>query len=337
VHDDLRLSQILTPEAFHNAIATLHALGGSTNAVIHLPAIAGRLGLELPLERFDELSREVPFIANLKPSGEFLMERFHQSGGVPAVMSEIRDSLELGALTATGKTMGENLEGVKGGDGKVIMKRAEPLSPDGGIVILRGTLAPGSAVIKRSAATQSLLHHRGRAYVFENREDLLAHIDDEDLPVDASTVLVLKNGGPKGAPGMPEWGQLPIPAKLLRQGVTDMLRISDARMSGTSYGAVVLHASPEAAAGGPLAVVQTGDEIELNVDERRLDLLIPAEELQRRLAAWTPPPPHYSRGYGRLFIDHVLGAEQGCDFDFLVADGVEHADYGSKYARMGHS
>ena len=337
VREDLRLSQILTPAAFHNAIATLHALGGSTNAVIHLPAIAGRLGLDLPLERFDELSRAVPFIANLKPSGEFLMERFHQAGGVPAVMSEIRGSLQLDALTATGKTMGENLEGVRGGDGKVIRTRAEPLSPDGGIVILRGTLAPGAAVIKRSAATESLLAHRGRAYVFENRSQLLAEIDDPDLPVDASTVLVLKHGGPRGGPGMPEWGQLPIPAKLLRQGVTDMVRISDARMSGTSYGTVVLHTSPEAAAGGPLAVVQTGDEIELNVEERRLDLLIPAYELQRRLAAWTPPPPHYSRGYGRLYVEHVLGAEQGCDFDFLRADGVDAADYGPLYARMGHS
>ncbi|MDX6629131.1 MAG: hypothetical protein QOH00_1377, partial [Gaiellales bacterium] len=247
------------------------------------------------------------------------------------------DSLELGALTATGTTMGENLDGLAGGNGRVIMKRSAPLSPDGGIVILRGSLCPGSAVIKRSAATESLLHHRGRAYVFENRAELLEHIDDDDLPVDASTVLVLKNGGPKGGPGMPEWGQLPIPGKLLRQGVTDMLRISDARMSGTSYGAVVLHTSPEAAAGGPLAVVQTGDEIELNVDERRLDLLVAPEELQRRLDAWTPPAPHYTRGYGRLFIDNVLGAEQGCDFDFLRADGIEHADYGPLYARMGHS
>jgi dihydroxy-acid dehydratase len=336
VHDDLRLSQILTPEAFHNAIATLHALGGSTNAVIHLPAIAGRLGIDLPLERFDELSREVPFLANLKPSGEYLMEQFHAAGGVPAVMAEIGDSLELGALTATGATMGENLAGL-GADGKVIRKRSTPLSPDGGIVILRGTLAPGSAVIKRSAASERLLNHRGRAYVFETRAELLEHIDDDDLPVDAGTVLVLKNGGPKGGPGMPEWGQLPIPGKLLREGVTDMLRISDARMSGTSYGTVVLHTSPEAAAGGPFSVVQTGDEIELNVDERRLDLLVPVEEVERRLLAWSPPPPHYTRGYGRLFIDNVLGAEQGCDFDFLRADGIEHADYGPLYARMGHS
>jgi dihydroxy-acid dehydratase len=264
------------------------------------------------------------------------MERFHRAGGVPAVMAEIRDSLELGALTVTGTTMGENLAGAAG-DGTVIRSRANPLSPDGGIVILRGTLAPGGAVIKRSAATEALLRHRGRAYVFETRAELLAHIDDDDLPVDASTVLVLKNGGPKGAPGMPEWGQLPIPAKLLRDGVTDMVRISDARMSGTSYGTVVLHTSPEAAAGGPLAVVQTGDEIELDVEQRRVDLLVPADELQRRLDAWTPPPPHYTRGYGRLFIENVLGAEQGCDFGFLRADGVEHADYGALYARMGHS
>jgi L-arabonate dehydrase len=336
VHDDLRLSQILTPQAFHNAIATLHALGGSTNAVIHLPAIAGRLGIDLPLERFDELSRRVPFLTDLKPSGQYLMEAFHAAGGVPAVMAEIRDVLELAAMTVSGATMGENLTGVEG-DGKVIRRRADPLSPDGGIVILRGSLAPGTAVIKRSAASSELLQHRGRAYVFETRADLLEHIDDDDLPVDASTVLVLKNAGPKGGPGMPEWGQLPIPAKLLREGVTDMLRISDARMSGTSYGTVVLHTTPEAAAGGPLAVVQTGDEIELDVDERRLDLLVPADELERRLATWTPPPPHYTRGYGRLFIDNVLGADAGCDFDFLRDDGIEHADYGPLYARMGHS
>src|SRR3954454_405903 len=302
VHDDLRLSQILTPEAFHNAIATLHALGGSTNAVIHLPAIAGRLGIDLPLERFDELSRRVPFLTDLKPSGRYLMEAFYAAGGVPAVMAEIRDDLELGAMTVSGATMGENLASAEG-DGTVIRKRANPLSPDGGIVILRGSLAPGSAVIKRSAASAELFRHRGRAYVFETRADLLEHIDDDDLPVDASTVLVLKNAGPRGGPGMPEWGQLPIPGKLLRQGVTDMLRISDARMSGTSYGTVVLHTTPEAAAGGPLAVVCTGDEIEMDVDERRLDLLVPSQELERRLAAWTPPPPHYTRGYGRLFID----------------------------------
>jgi dihydroxy-acid dehydratase len=337
VRDDVRLSQILTPAAFHNAIATLNALGGSTNAVIHLPAIAGRLGIDLPLERFDELSRTVPFIANLKPSGDYLMEEFHQAGGVPAVMAEIRDSLELGALTVTGRTMGENLASRTGGDGRVIRTRSAPLSPDGGIVILRGTLAPGSAVIKRSAASERLLRHRGRAYVFESRVELLEHIDDDDLPVDADTVLVLKHGGPKGGPGMPEWGQLPIPGKLLRQGVTDMLRISDARMSGTSYGTVVLHTSPEAAAGGPLAVVQTGDEIELDVDERRLDLLVSAEELARRLAAWEPPVRHYTRGYGRLFVEHVLGVEAGCDFDFLRADGAEQPDYGRLYARMGHS
>jgi dihydroxy-acid dehydratase len=336
VEEDLRLSQILTPAAFHNAIATLHALGGSTNAVIHLPAIAGRLGVELPVERFDELSREVPFLTDVKPSGKYLMEAFHAAGGVPSVMAEIRDVLQLDAMTVTGAAMGANLEGAEA-DGKVIRKRANPLSPDGGIVILRGSLAPGSAVLKRSAASEELLHHRGRAHVFESRADLLARIDDPDLPVDAGTVLVLKNGGPKGAPGMPEWGQLPIPAKLLRQGVTDMLRISDARMSGTSYGTVVLHTTPEAAAGGPLAVVQTGDEIELDVDNRRLDLLIPAEELERRLAAWTPPAPHYTRGFGRLFIDHVLGADTGCDFDFLRADGLEQPDYGPIYARMGHS
>jgi dihydroxy-acid dehydratase len=219
--------------------------------------------------------------------------------------------------------MGENLADLAGGDGRVIMRRSAPLSPDGGIVVLRGTLAPGSAVIKRSAASERLLRHRGRAYVFESRVELLEHIDDEDLPVDADTVLVLKHGGPKGGPGMPEWGQLPIPGKLLRQGVTDMLRISDARMSGTSYGTVVLHTSPEAAAGGPLAVVRTGDEIELDVDARRLDLLVPADELQRRLDAWEPPALHYTRGYGRLFVENVLGVEQ--------------PDYGPLYARMGHS
>jgi dihydroxy-acid dehydratase len=336
VHEDLRLSQILTPAAFDNAIATLNALGGSTNAVIHLVAIAGRLGIELPLERFDELSRRVPFLTDVKPSGAHLMEAFHAAGGVPAVMAEISDVLQLGAMTAAGSTLGDALAGAEA-DGRVIRKRSNPLSPDGGIVILRGSLAPGGAVLKRSAASEELLHHRGRAYVFESRADLLARIDDPDLPVDADTVLVLKHGGPKGAPGMPEWGQLPIPAKLLRQGVTDMLRISDARMSGTSYGTVVLHTTPEAAIGGPLAVVQTGDEIALDVDSRRLDLLVPAEELQRRLDAWTPPAPHYTRGFGRLFIDNVLGADAGCDFEFLRGDGREQPDYGPIYARMGHS
>ena len=316
-NEDLRPSRILTPQALENAARVLMALGGSTNAIIHLVAIAGRLGIGWPLARFDEISETTPVIANVKPSGEFLMEDFSYAGGVPAVMKEISSLLNLDALTVTGKTMGENLARAACFNRQVIKTLAEPLQPQGGTVILRGNLAPQGAVIKQSATSPHLRKHKGRAVVFENNDDLIARLDDPKLPVDETSVLVLKNAGPKGAPGMPEWGHLPIPTKLVRAGVKDMVRISDARISGTSFGTIVVHIAPEAAVGGPLAVARTGDEIELDIAERRLELLVPEAEMKKRLADWKPSEAHYHRGYGKLFLDHILQAHEGCDFDFL--------------------
>ena len=317
VHEDLLLSKILTREAFENAIRVDMAIGGSTNAIIHLVAMAGRVGIDLPLDRFDALSRETPFIANVRPSGKYLMEDFFYAGGIPAVMREMLPLLHREALTATGRSVAENVASARTHRADVIRSLDAALHPSGGTVILRGNLAPQGAVFKQTAASPSLLRHSGRAVVFESIDDMRARVDDPALDVEASSVLVLKNAGPRGAPGMPEWGQLPIPAKLLRQGVTDMVRISDARMSGTSYGAVVLHVDPESALGGPLAVVETGDRIDLDVERRSLTLAVPEEELARRRARWKPPSPHYGRGYGKLFLEHVLQAHEGCDFDFL--------------------
>jgi len=293
------------------------AIGGSTNAIIHLVAIAGRLGIHLPLERFDEISRETPFLANVRPSGEFLMEDMYYAGGLPAVMRELQGQLKLNALTVSGKTAGENIASAECFNRDVIRPFKQPLKPEGGTVILKGNLAPHGAVIKQTAASPALLKHRGRAVVFENYKDLLARVDDPSLDVDESCVLVLKRGGPKGAPGMPEWGDMPIPKKLLEAGVRDMVRLSDARMSGTAYGTVVLHVSPEAAVGGPLAIVKDGDLIELDVPGRRLELLAPDGEIKNRLAGWQPSAPHYQRGYGKMFLDHIMQAHEGCDFDFL--------------------
>jgi L-arabonate dehydrase len=321
VKEDLRPSKILTRDALENAIRVDMAIGGSTNAIIHLVAFAGRLGLELPLETFDALSRTTPFIANVQPSGKHLMEDLYYAGGVPAVMEEIRSLLHTDALTVTGKTMGENIAGAQCFNRDVIRPLSEPLGAEGGTVVLNGNLAPCGAVIKQSAASPHLLKHQGRAVVFENNDDLWARIDDPGLDVDENCVLVLKNGGPKGAPGMPEWGDLPLPAKLLKAGVSDMVRLSDARMSGTAFGTVVLHVAPESAVGGPLAAVQDGDRIALDVPGRRLELLLSDAELKRRLAAWRPPAPHYTRGYGKIFLDHILQAHQGCDFDCLRTDG----------------
>ena len=323
----IRPSLVMTRAAFENAIRVLHAIGGSTNAVVHLPAIAGRLGIALPLDLFDALSRSTPWLANLRPSGAYQMEQFFEAGGVPRVMKELEPLLNSDCLTATGLTLGQNLSQVRPleGDGpgvrrvrEVIASAQQPLAAEGGLAILRGNLCPDGAVIKHAAASPHLLRHRGRAVVFDSLADLAARIDAPDLDVTPDAVLVLQNQGPIGAPGMPEVGNLPIPKKLLAQGVRDMVRISDARMSGTSYGTVVLHAAPESAIGGPLAAARTGDLIELDVPARRLDLLVPPEEIARRLAAWAPPAPAYRRGYGRLFLDHVLQAPQGCDFDFLV-------------------
>src|SRR5438105_2792239 len=310
-------SDILTAKAFDNAIRTDMAIGGSTNAIIHLVAIAGRAGVDLPLTRFDELSRTTPLLANIRPSGKHLMEDFFYAGGVPVVLKELLPLLRGDALTVNGQTIADNVRGAVCYDDDVIRPLAMPLAREGGTVILTGNLCPGGAVLKQSAASPHLLTHRGRAVVFEDHADIHRRIDDPSVAIDEGSVLVLKNVGPKGAPGMPEWGAAPIPARLLKKGVKDMVRISDARMSGTSYGTVVLHVAPESAVGGPLALVRDGDEIELDVPNRTLTLRVNDEELARRRAAWTPRAPHYTRGYGRLFLDHVLQANEGCDFDFL--------------------
>ncbi|MBE7370122.1 IlvD/Edd family dehydratase [Ramlibacter pallidus] len=318
VHRDVKISQILTRQAFENAIKTLAAIGGSTNAVIHLIAIARRLGVELSIEDFDRLGSEMPCLVNLQPSGQHLMEDFCYAGGIPAVMKEIRDHLHLDVLTVTGQTMGENIADAQNWNKEVILPLEAPFKEKAGIAVLRGNLSPRGAVIKPSAATPKLMVHRGRAVVFEDIEDFHARIDDENLDVDEDCVLVLKNCGPKGYPGMAEVGNMPLPPKVLRKGITDMVRISDARMSGTAYGTVVLHTAPEAAAGGPLALVQNGDIIELDVPKRRLHLEVSDEELARRRAAWQPPKPPLASGYWKLYVDHVLQADEGVDLDFLV-------------------
>src|SRR6266581_2574131 len=308
--EDIKPSHIITRQAIENAITVDMAIGGSTNAVVHLLAIAGRLGIDLNLDDFDAISRRTPYIANVKPSGEFLMEDFFYAGGLPVVMKEILHLLHADAMTVTGKSIRENLETAECHRREVIRTAAEPLHPEGGTVVLYGNLAPDGAVIKQTAASPELLQHRGKAYVFENYEQMQAQIDSMDLPVTKDTVLVMKNCGPKGAPGFPEWGHIPMPKVLLEQGVPDMVRISDARMSGTSFGTVVLHAAPESALGGPLAVVKTGDEVQLDVAGRQIELCVPAQEIQRRLVNFTPAPPKYTRGYGRLFLDHVTQANR---------------------------
>jgi dihydroxy-acid dehydratase len=319
VWDDLKPSDILTDASFTNAITVDMALGGSTNAIIHLVAMAGRAGIRLPLERFDELSRSTPTVADMKPSGKYLMEDFYYAGGLPALLNKIHDLLELDCMTVNGRSLGENISGADVFNDDVIRSRDNPLSETGGTAVLRGNLAPNGAIIKPTAAEPHLLSHTGAAVVFENIDDLYARIDDESLEVSADSVLVLKNAGPHGGPGMPEWGQLPIPKKLLEAGVRDMLRISDCRMSGTSYGACVLHVAPEAAVGGPLALVRDGDMITLDVDKRILHMEVSDAELAKRKLDWKAPAPHYDRGYGSLFLNHVTQADEGCDFDFLHA------------------
>ena len=318
VRRGIGLDQILTPAAFRNAVRMLLAIGGSTNAIIHLLALAGRAGVPLGLDDIDGLARQTPVIVALKPSGEHGMADLFDAGGGPAILKELEPLLERDALTALGTSLGALLSGTAPTwDRTVIRPLAEPLHAEGGIAVLRGNLAPDGAVIKPPAATPALLRHRGRAVVFGSYADLLARIDDEALDVDERSVLVLQGGGPVGGPGMPEWGQLPIPAKLLRRGVRDMVRISDARMSGTQYGTVVLHVAPEAAVGGPLALVRDGDEILLDVAERRLDLCVSPDELAHRRREWRPPPPAYTRGYGKIYMDHIQQADKGCDFDLL--------------------
>ena len=317
VHEDQILSSILTREAFENAIRILAAIGGSTNAVIHLIAIAGRLGVPLSVDDFDLLGSELPCLVNLQPSGKYLMEDFCYAGGLPVVMKAMTPYLHLDAVTANGKTIGENVADAENYNPDVIMSLEAPFKERAGIAVLRGNLAPGSAVIKPSAATPSLMKHTGRAVVFEDSDDFHRRIDDESLDVDETCVLVLKNCGPKGYPGMAEVGNMPLPPKVLRKGITDMVRISDARMSGTAYGTVVLHTVPEAAAGGPLALVANGDLITLDVAARSLHLHVDDAELARRRALWTAPPEQLKSGYWKLYTDHVLPADEGADLDFL--------------------
>jgi dihydroxy-acid dehydratase len=319
--EELRPSRILTAEAFDNAITLLMAIGGGTNAVVHLLALAGRVDVPLTLERFHEVSRRTPLLANVRPSGEHLVEQLHHAGGVRAVLNELAPLLHGDALTVTGAALAEGFAGAEALDRDVIAALAAPLAAEGGIAVVRGSLAPDGALIKRSAATPALLRHRGPALVFEDIYDVAARIDDPALDVTPESVLVLRNAGPKGGPGMPEWGQLPIPKKLLEQGVTDMVRISDARMSGTAFGTVVLHVAPEAAAGGPLRAVQDGDPIVLDVAAQQLDLDVPPAEVARRLEQLGPAEPKYQRGYGALYLEHVLQANEGCDFDFLRGRG----------------
>ncbi|MSU20228.1 MAG: dihydroxy-acid dehydratase [Pedosphaera sp.] len=317
--DNVCPTQIITAQALENAIRVNMAIGGSTNAIIHLIAIAGRLGLSLPLTKFDEISRATPLLVNVQPSGKYLMEDLFYAGGLRALMKEIMSLLHGAAMTVSGKTIAENVAQAVCDNGDVIRPLGNPLKPDGGTVVLWGNLAPQGAVIKQSAASTHLLKHRGRVVVFDGYEDLLRRVNDPTLDVDAKSVMVMKGAGPKGGPGMPEWGDLPIPEKLLKAGIKDMVRLSDARMSGTSFGTVILHVAPEAAIGGPLAIVENGDEIELDVANRRLELLVSADEINRRLEAWRPPPPHFERGYGKMYLEHILQADQGCDFDFLRA------------------
>ncbi|HEX4985208.1 MAG TPA: L-arabinonate dehydratase [Burkholderiales bacterium] len=317
VWEDLKPRDILTPKSFDNAIRVLMALGGSTNGLIHVIAMAGRAGIKIPLERFEEIGKQTPYLVNMRPSGKYLMEDFYYAGGLSAMLEGMRKLLDVDEMTCTGKTLGENIAGSKIYDADVIRTPDNPMQPEGGLIVLRGNLAPDGAVIKSTAADPKLLKHAGRAMVFDDYNDMAARLDSPDLDVDADSVLILRNAGPLGGPGMPEWGMLPIPKKLLKQGVRDMVRISDARMSGTSYGTCVLHVSPESWVGGPLAMVKTGDIVELDVPGRKLNLRIGDEEMAKRKAAWRPGEKKYPRGYGKIFSQHVSQADKGCDFDFL--------------------
>ena len=331
VAQGLRPSQIMTRAAFENAIVLLSALGGSTNAIVHLAAIAGRLGITLPLSLYDEISRRTPLIANMRPTGKYQMEDLFHAGGIPAVIKELLPLLHGDALTVTGRTLAENVGGARITDSDVIRSLDNPLHAEGGTAVLWGNLAPDGAVIKHAAATPRLLQHRGRAVVFRDLDDLNQRMNDPDLDVTENDVLVLQNVGPVGGLGMPEVGNFPIPGKLLKAGVRDMVRISDGRMSGTAFGTIVLHIAPESAVGGPLALVRNGDEIALDVANRRLHLQVSDDELARRRAAWQPPTASFRRGYGRLFIEHVNQAPLGCDFDFLLGADPVQATAQSKF------
>ena len=325
VWEDLKPRDFVTPAAVDNSITTVLALGGSTNAVVHMVALARRAGVPLSIDRFDALARRTPLVANIRPAGKYLMEDFYYAGGLRALLAEIGDLLDLDAKTVNGRTLRENIAGAEVFNQDVILPRAKALVAQDSLAVLRGNLAPDGAVIKPAAAEPHLWQHAGLAVVFADYNDLAARIDDPDLPVTKDSVLVLQNAGPQGAPGMPEWGQLPIPKKILAQGVRDMVRISDARMSGTAYGACVLHVAPESFVGGPLALVQDGDLIELDIPSRKLNLKVSEAELARRRASWKRPPPRYERGFGALYQQHITQADQGCDFDFLegIAPTVE--------------
>jgi dihydroxy-acid dehydratase len=315
--------KIMTPAAFENALRMLLAIGGSTNAIVHLAAVAGRLGITVDLAKFDRMGRKTPVLVDLKPTGQHYMEDLYKAGGAAAILRELESLLDLGALTVTGKSLGENIAAAPPPFAqKVVRPRKSPVFKEGGIALLRGNLAPGGAIIKQSAMDPKLMRHEGRAVVFESLEDLANRVDDPKLDVAAGDVLVLKSAGPKGAPGMPEAGYIPIPKKLAQQGVKDMVRISDARMSGTAFGSIVLHVTPESAAGGPLALVKNGDRIRLDVPARRLELKVSAAELAKRRKSWRAPQPRAEdrRGYRKLFLSSVTQADRGCDFDFCVPE-----------------
>src|ERR1700676_1751877 len=321
VWEDLTPARILSAAAFDNAIRVHMAMGGSTNAIIHLVAMARRAGVALDMKRFDDISREIPVLANVRPSGKYLMEDFYYAGGIRGLMAELRERLDLARLTGTGKPLADGLDGAKVHLRDIIHSLNDPISTAGATAVLTGNLAPRGCVMKPSAADPRLLKHRGPALAFEDYNHMAREIDRDDLDVTPNHVIVLKNAGPKGGPGMPEWGMLPIPGKLVKAGVRDMLRLSDGRMSGTSYGACILHVAPESYVGGALAFVQTGDEIEVDADARRIHLHVSDEELAQRRAAWQPPAPHYPRGYGAMFSAHIGQADEGCDFDYLLAGG----------------
>ncbi len=322
VRQDLRPSRIMTPNAFENAIMTMHAMGGSTNAVVHLTAIAGRLGIDLPGTLFDRLSRTTPFLLNLKPSGQYLMEDFFYAGGLGALLKEISPLLHADEMTVTGRSLAQNYREAINHNSDVIKSMDNPLNDEGGLAVLTGSLAPTGALIKPTAASELLMTHEGRAIVFEDHDDLFGRIDDPALDVTPQDVLVMRASGPIGGPGMPEWGFLPLPKKILASGVRDMVRLSDARMSGTAFGTVVVHVTPESAAGGPLAAVRNGDRISLDVPRRRVDLLVEQREIERRISESPPRRPTHTRGYASMYARHVLQADRGCDFDYLLADGI---------------
>jgi dihydroxy-acid dehydratase len=317
VWEDIKPSDIFSPAAVDNAITTVLALGGSTNAIIHLVAMARRGGVALGLDRFDELSKRVPVLANVRPAGKYLMEDFFYAGGLPGLLNVLGRMLHLDCPTVTGKTLRENIAGRMVFNPEVIRMLDNPVASTGGLVVLRGNLAPDGAIMKPVAAEARLLKHSGPAVVFDSYDEMAKRIDDPALTVTADSVLVLRNSGPKGGPGMPEWGHLPIPQKLLRTGVTDMVRISDARMSGTSYGACIVHVAPESFVGGPLGLLKEGDIVEIDVDGRTLNMRVSEQELSLRRASWRAPPSIYPRGYGYMFSSHIRQANEGCDFDFL--------------------